>query len=394
MRYANSIYMKELVREEDRLHPFPIFRRLRAETPVRYDENRQTWDVFRYDDIQRILKDHTTFSSKRIADAKKETVLTMDQPKHTQMRNLVNKAFTPKAISDLTPRIDSIVTELLDMVKDKREMDLVRDFAYPLPVIVIAELLGVPPKDRRLFKDWSDTMVKGAEADTDEALIQMHKDKEKAEAELFHYFRAILAERRATPKDDLISALLAAEIDGERLNEEEVLRFCILLLVAGNESTTNLITNTIRVMTEQPDIQERVRQDRELVKSTIEETLRYYPPFVVVGRRAVEDVEIGGQKIAAGQQVVSWVVSGNRDESKFEQPDLFLPDRKPNAHLSFGFGIHFCLGAPLARLEGQIALDRILSTLHEIASPKTALTPIPSPIVFGVESFPVTFQTR
>jgi cytochrome P450 len=245
-----------------------------------------------------------------------------------------------------------------------------------------------------LFKDWSDTMVKGVEGNSDEAFAQMVAERDKAESELAEYFLTILNERRKKPEDDLVSALLDAEIDGEKLQEQEILRFCILLLVAGNETTTNLITNAIRLMTEQPAIQDQVRQHPELVKTTVEETLRYYPPIVAIGRITTQDVEIGGQLIRKGQQVVSWVGSANRDPEKFENPDSFLPDRKPNPHMGFGFGIHFCLGAPLARLEAQIALEIMLSRFSDMQFVKTALTPIPSPFVFGVKSYPITFTAR
>ncbi|MED4582383.1 cytochrome P450 [Brevibacillus choshinensis] len=393
-RYANIIFIKELARNDKQLFPFPIYRELREKTPVRFDEERGSWDVFRYEDVHRILKDPATFSSRRGLEVRGETLLTMDQPKHTHMRNLVNKAFTPKAINDLAPRITSITNELLDQVIKNGKMDVVHDLATPLPVIVIAELLGVPSKDRMLFKDWSDTMVKGVEGNSEEAFAQMVAERDKAEKELAEYFLTILNERRNKPEDDLVSALLVAEIDGEKLQEQEILRFCILLLVAGNETTTNLITNAIRIMTEQPAIQDQVRQHPEFVKTTVEETLRYYPPIVAIGRIATQDVEIGGQLIREGQQVVSWVGSANRDPEKFEKPDTFLPDRKPNPHMGFGFGIHFCLGAPLARLEAQIALDIMLSRFSDMQLAKAPLTPIPSPFVFGVKTYPITFTAR
>ncbi|KQL50215.1 cytochrome [Brevibacillus choshinensis] len=386
--------MRELARIDEQLFPFPIYRELREKTPVRFDEDRGSWDVFRYEDVHRILKDPATFSSRRGLEVRGETLLTMDQPKHTHMRNLVNKAFTPKAINDLAPRITSITNELLDQVIQNGKMDVVHDLATPLPVIVIAELLGVPSKDRMLFKDWSDTMVKGVEGNSEEAFAQMVAERDKAEKELAEYFLTILNERRNKPEDDLVSALLVAEIDGEKLQEQEILRFCILLLVAGNETTTNLITNAIRLMTEQPAIQDQVRQHPEYVKTTVEETLRYYPPIVAIGRIATQDVEIGGQLIREGQQVVSWVGSANRDPEKFENPDTFLPDRKPNPHMGFGFGIHFCLGAPLARLEAQIALEIMLSRFSDMQFAKAPLTPIPSPFVFGVKNYPITFTAR
>jgi cytochrome P450 family 109 len=394
-RYGNIIPMKELDAREDRLYPFPIYETLRENTPVRFDPSRDTWDVFRYADVHRILKDHETFSSRRGADIRQENLLIMDPPKHTQMRDIVNKAFTPKAIQDQAAKIEAIANELLDAAIEKGEMDVVRDFAYPLPVIVIAELLGVPPEDRKFFKEWSDTLVKGPDVNTDEAFQAVVVERNAARDELNRYFANIIEERRQEPKDDLVTALVQAEIDGKHLTDQELLAFCSLLLVAGNETTTNLITNSVRYFTEDQDVQTQVRNNPALINSTVEEVLRYYPPIVAIGRVATKDVEIGGQLIKAGQQVVSWTGSANRDEAKFSDPKTFLPDRKPNPHLGFGFGIHFCLGAPLARLEAQVALKIMLERLSNMQFVKgTELQPIQSPFVFGVKSYPITFDQK
>ncbi|MCY9662317.1 cytochrome P450 [Paenibacillus chondroitinus] len=391
-RYANIIPMHELDTKEKRLQPFPIYNWLRQATPVRYDESRNCWDVFLYEDVHRILKDPATFSSVRMLSVM-ETLLTTDPPRHTQLRALVNKAFTPKVVNDLAPHILSITEELLDAVRKSGRMDAVHDLAVPLPVIVIAELLGVPPKDRYLFKEWSDILVKGPDVNTDEAFLNVMAEKTQAMKELNQYFAAIAAERRQAPKEDLITLLLEAEIDGVKLNEEEVLGFCILLLAAGNETTTNLITNALRRLTEDTGLQQQLREQPELVSSFIEEVLRYYPPIQAIGRVVTQDVEVHGTAIKAGEQVVSWVASANRDEAKFQEPDQFIIDRKPNAHLSFGFGTHFCLGAPLARLEGQIVIKHLLEHLDSIEFISgLELDYIQSPFVYGVKQFPVSFK--
>ena len=393
-RYANLIPMAELDTADKRLQPFDIFNKLRGNSPVRYDESRSCWDVFRYEDVHRILKDPATFSSVRKL-AGRDTILTMDPPRHTQMRAIVNKAFTPKVVNDLAPHIASIADELLNAAADKGQMDLVRDLAVPLPVIVIAELLGVPPKDRHLFKEWSDLLVKGPEVNTDEAFHQVMTEKAQAMKELNDYFAAIVAERRKEPKEDLISLLLAAEIEGQQLNDEELHGFCILLLAAGNETTTNLITNAVRRLTEDPELQPQLHGQPERIPGFIEEVLRYYPPIQAIGRVATQDVEIHGTRIQAGQQVVSWVASANRDEAKFSEPDRFDMTRKPNPHLSFGFGTHFCLGAPLARLEGQVVIQHLLERLEAIEFVAgSELTTIQSPFVYGVKQFPVRFRAR
>ncbi|RKD23136.1 cytochrome P450 [Ammoniphilus oxalaticus] len=388
------IPMPELQSPEDRANPFSIYERLRQTTPVRYDETRGCWDIFRYEDVHRILKDPATFSSKRSLErGNTVTILTMDPPRHSQMRALVNKAFTPKMVNDLAPRIESITSELLAAVQGKGQMDMVHDLATPLPVIIIAELLGVPAEDRQLFKEWSDALVKGSADSSAEAFERVMMEKDKATKELGAYFAKIIGQRRSQPKDDLISVLLSAEIEGEKLSDEEILGFSILLLAAGNETTTNLITNSVRRLTEDLALQQQLRNDPTQIKNFIEEALRFYPPIQAVSRIATEDIQIGGKQIMAGEQVVNWVASANRDEAQFTDPNTFIIDRKPNNHLSFGFGIHFCLGAPLARLEGLHAIRAILERLQDIQlAPEANLEFIESPFVYGVKAFPITFK--
>lgn len=317
----------------------------------------------------------------------------MDPPRHHAMRALVNKAFTLKVVADLTERITDITHVLLHDAAPKGKMDIVQELAVPLPVIVIAELLGVPQQDRKLFKEWSDVLVKGLEENTDHAFQQVMVEKEHTRIELSAYFASILNGRRKDPKEDLISILLQSEIEGQRLSEEEVISFSILLLAAGNETTTNLITNGVRSLTEDPELQQSLWDNPSLIPSFIEEVLRFYPPIQAIGRVATQDIEIGGQFIKSGDQVISWVASANRDEMKFINPDTFRLDRKPNPHLSFGFGIHFCLGAPLARLEGEIAIRSILEYMKGIQlQTGSDLTPIQSPFVYGVKQFLVSYE--
>lgn len=392
-KYANYIPIRELAAIESQLSPFNVYDEMREQTPVRYDENRKCWDVFRYEDVQYVLKNPKLFSSQR--NRANESMLTTDPPKHKQLRDLVNQAFTPRAIEALAPRIQEIADDLLSSHLAKGQIRMVHDLATPLPVIVIAELIGVPTSDRDKFKEWSDVQVKGARDDSDEAFQELMAEKAKNHEELSNYFTAIMEQRRVQPEDDLISLLLAAEIDGQKLTDKEIVGFCILLLAAGNETTTNLITNGVRILAEQPQLQEQLREHPEMIQTAVEETLRYYPPIVAIGRVAKETVELGGQTIQAGDQVISWVGSANRDEQKFADADTFVPNRKPNQHMGFGFGIHFCLGAPLARLEGRVVLQTLLNHMEHIQLvPDTTLQPIQSAFVFGVKEYPITFTPR
>ena len=263
-------------------------------------------------------------------------------------------------------------------------MDIIDDLSYPLPVIVIAEMLGIPQEDRERFKVWSDAVV-GA----------THSERGDPQAEMSEYFLDMIQQRRREPEDDLISALLDAQIDGQHLNQRELLGFCILLLVAGNETTTNLIGNALLCFDEHPEVMEQLRSEPELVPGAIEEVLRYRSPVQFMYRRAVADITIRDQEIRTGQMVLAWIGSANRDEAQFPDPDRFDIRRTPNRHIAFGHGIHFCLGAPLARLEAKIALTILLERLHEIKRvPDIPLEATGSNVVYGVKHLPITFRHR
>ncbi|MFT9847160.1 cytochrome P450 [Aneurinibacillus sp. REN35] len=390
------IPIPELTTDEGRTNPFPWFAAMRDRQPARYDEVRGCWDLFRYDDVKFVLKNPKLFSSARQGSGPVllGSIISMDPPRHTAMRSIVSKAFTPKTVADLTPRIASITHELLDAVTDKKEMDVVYDLAYPLPVIVIAELLGVPAQDRQLFKDWSDMIVKGPKDTSEAAFAALLEEKWRVRRELDAYFLDVIGKRRTMPQDDLITRLVEAELDGDKLTDEEVLEFCILLLAAGNETTTNLLTNAVRRMVEQPELFAFLRQSEENVKLMIEEVLRFYPPILATNRIATEDTQVAGQQIKKGQQVSVWIGSANRDASHFTEPNRFVADRNPNPHMGFGFGIHFCLGAPLARLEAQVALGILLQRIIHIQFIKEQpWHPIPSPFVYGTKELQVRFDT-
>src|SRR5216684_4407578 len=360
------------------------FRTMRESKPISFNEQHNEWAVFDYDDVQRVLSDYSTFSSEYMGTDSPigSSIISTDPPRHRQLRSLVTQAFTPRTVAQLTPRITAIVNELLDGAAPSGRMDVIDDLANPLPVIVIAELLGIPAADRERFKYWSDVVV-GA----------VPSGGRNPQMEMGQYFLQMIEQRRQEPADDLISALLDAQVDGQHLNQLELLGFCILLLVAGNETTTNLIGNAILCFDEQPEVMEQLRAEPVLVPGAIEEVLRYRSPVQFMYRRAVADITIRDQEIQAGQTVLAWIGSANRDEAQFPDPDRFDIRRTPNRHIAFGHGIHFCLGAPLARLEAKIALIMLLERFHEIKRvPGVQLEPIGSNLVFGVKHLPITFR--
>lgn len=317
------------------------------------------------------------------------SILNMDPPRHRQLRSLVSQAFTPRMVAHMEARITEITNGLLDQVVTQGKMDAIRDLAYPLPVMVIAELLGIPTELREDFKRWSDALVAGDEETTEEERQARFQEI----GGMFGYFSQVLEERRAHPQNDLVSALLAAEVDGEHLNAQELLGFCGLLLVAGNETTTNLIGNLLLCLDENPGTMERLRANRALVPGAIEEALRYYSPIKSVRRFTSTETTIGDQHLEAGQLIIPWISAANRDEAQFPDADRFDIEREPNRHLGFGRGIHFCLGAPLARLGAKIALGVMLERLpgawHVADVP---LEPIKSFIVFGTKHLPLTWS--
>jgi cytochrome P450 len=390
---------------------YPLYAQMRQLQPVLNIPDYQIWLLFRYDEVRTALSDYENFSSdfrrsgmSMDEDAFKAMVqrqensglgsslITTDPPMHRQLRDLVVRAFTPKAVEALEPRIRELANEMIDAAIQTGQIDLIKDLAYPLPVIVIAEMLGIPPEDRDQFKHWSDLIVASADrllVETDDAESNAQWD---ANRQMSEYFRRIIAQRRADPRDDLISALIAAELNGERLSENNVLAFCMLLLIAGNVTTTNLIGNGMYALLEHPQEMDRLRGDLSLMPSAIEEVLRYESPVQSIFRFAINDVEIGGQTIRRGDRVMSFIGSANRDETKFPEADRFDITRQPNPHIAFGFGVHYCLGAPLARLEGRVALTALLQRLENIERvDDTPLELAKGILIHGVASLPLRF---
>ena len=383
------------------LDPFEWYREMRADSPVRYDADRELWDVFRYADVKHVLDTDAVFSADpstagfgdEFADGEGEpppvfdSMLFADPPEHGRLRGVADEFFRPRAISEQADRIQELTEGYVDELGS--EFDLVSELAYPMPVDVIAEVLGVPTADRARFKRWSDTLIERPEATTEGEMEAYQQRQQETQREMSEYFAELIEARRQAPRDDLISAIIEAEVDGQRLTDRELIGFCTLLLVAGNITTTNLITNAMRCFTGQPGLLDELRAGETNMSTAIEEALRYRSPVQALFRVTSESTELGGREIPAGEGVGAWLGSANRDEHVFDRPAAFVADRQPNQHLSFGYGTHYCLGAPLARLEAKIALETLLERFETIEPVEADLQPIRSSFIYGVEEYPV-----
>ncbi|GHO63704.1 putative cytochrome P450 YjiB [Ktedonobacter sp. SOSP1-52] len=374
---------------------------MRNSQPVFYDEQHATWHAFRYAEVKRVLSEHTTFSSDitqtlELGENKKTshaTLIFTDPPRHRQLRNLISLAFTPRMVAQLEPRIRDITQALIDQMPN--EGDIVRDLAVPLPITVIAELLGIPAEKRADFKRWSDSAIATSGPPSYFQQDEIWQTHLRNQEEMQKYLSMLMEERRLTPQNDLISSLVAAEIEGKRLTPTEVLAFCTLLLVAGNETTTHLIGNSVICLAQHPEALVQLRHNPQLLPGAIEEVLRYLSPVKMMARFTKTETQLGGQNIGARQSVIAWISSANRDERQFLEPDRFDIQRTPNRHLAFGHGIHFCLGAPLARLETRIALAALLERFPgQWPLPEKSLEAVDGIIVFGAKRLPFTAQTR
>ena len=380
--------------------PYPTYHRLRAEDPVHHSPL-GFWVLTRYDDVVSALRD-TRLGKEGIeafvavrygtpAPILGLSMLVRDPPDHTRLRGLVNKAFTPRVVEGLRPHIQQIVDSLLEQVSGAGSMDLIEDFAYPLPVTVICTMLGVPVEDRERFKHWSLDVARSLDA----ILLPPGSDVSRHGAEarrgLADYFRALIAERRKAPRSDLLSALIAAEEAGDTLSEHELLATCILLLIAGHETTVNLIGNGTLALLRNPAELQRLRDDPALVPSAVEELLRYDGPVQRTTRIAGEDITMGGKVIAKGEIVLAFIGAADRDPAQFPDPDRLDITRADNRHIAFGWGIHFCLGAPLARVEGQIAINTLIQRLPRLALATDKPEYRESLTLRGLRALPVSF---
>lgn len=388
-------------------NPYPTYAELRRSAPVHriaMPHGQGLWLITRYEDALAALKDPRFVKDRRqallpaqvaqmpslppAAQLLFENMLSLDPPDHTRLKTLVHKAFAPRLIQQLQPRIREIADFLLDQVAPAGQMDLINDYAFPLSVTVIAELLGVPSADTLNFQRWSRAIVMVGARPNHFAEIA------PALQEFAEYLAALVAQRQAIPQDDLVSALVQVEESGDRLSSQELLSMLFLLLIAGHETSVNLISNGMLALLQHPDQRQLLHDNPDLIQTAIEEILRYNSPLETSTLRyAREDVEFGGAVIPRGEQVRIVIAAANHDPQHFADPTRLDLTRAPQQHLAFGYGIHYCLGAPLARLEGAIALSTLLRRLPQLrlAVPEAALEWRPGGLIRGLAQFPVAF---
>jgi cytochrome P450 PksS len=389
---------------------YPFFARLRAETPVRRVRlpGRQTaWLIARYDDVAAVLKDPRFVKNRRTVQLPEQAarepwmpaflkplsqnMLDLDEPDHTRLRALVTKSFTPRLVEHLRGRVERLANDLLDRVQGRGHMDLIRDYAIPVPTTIIAEMLGVPVEDRRRFQRWSRAVATALPSwcSIFTALPALWS--------FLRYIRKLVRARRQAPRDDLVTALVQAEEAGDQLSEDELLAMIFLLLFAGHETTVNLIGNGTLALLRHPSQLARLRGEPGLIRPAVEELLRYDPPLLTASERFTrEDVTVAGVTIPRGEMVYAAIASANRDERQFANPDTLDITREPNRHLSFGLGAHFCGGAALARMEGQIAVGTLLRRTSglQLAVPPEALRWRRGLVLKGMRGMPVRFTAR
>ncbi|MGH7964276.1 MAG: cytochrome P450 [Candidatus Binatia bacterium] len=378
-------------------NPFPYYAYLRQHAPVYQVPGVGFWAISRYDDVLSVLKNHQLFSSGGFVSAvagesnpwppQAPAMLEIDPPDHTRLRKLANRAFTPRRVASLERHVREVTRQLLGQIPTHGVFDLVQELSAPLPTIVIAELLGVPPQQRHDFKRWTEDTVKSTTgaALTPEDRAQIRQSM----AEFRAYFLSALEGYRQEPGDNLLSDLVRAEEEQQRLTGEEILSLAILLLIAGSETTTNLIGHAMLALLNQPQDLAKVRANPALIPNMLEETLRYDGPIQLFPRQTMQEVELAGTVIPAGSMVLALIGSANRDEGKFPEPDRFDITRNTEGHVGFGFGVHFCLGAQLARLEGRVVVEEILRRFSHIERKEEHVTRVESLLFRGLKTLPL-----
>lgn len=392
-----EITTSDLLAQETKSNPHVFYAQLRLTEPIVYVEGLDTWLLTTYEDALWLLKDPRFTKDRRKLtelEGKQDeswgsfvmrNLLMVDPPDHTRLRSLVSKAFTPRMIEHLRPHIQQITDDLLDAAEERGAMDLIADFAYPLPLTVISDMLGIPVTDRQRFREWT------------QALVDVTTEKEQrrdAIQQFLNYLKTLLEEKRAHPDNDLTSGLVQAEENGDQLDENELISMLILLIIAGHETTVNLLGNGALALLQHPDQFQLLQHDPSLIAGAVEELLRYTSPVSLSDERwASEDIESNGKLIRKGQQVLAALISANADPQHVHAGEVLDLTRSENQHLAFGKGIHTCLGAPLARLEGQIAFSTLLRRMPNLrlAGDPAHLDWKRNPVLRGLTSLPVTF---
>lgn len=393
--------MINLFSDEARRNPYPLYDEMRSQSPLAYAPPPfDGWLIFDYDGVKRALNDHELFSSR--VPAPRNWFIFFDPPAHSKLRGLIAKAFTPKSVAALESHIRELSRQLLGQALRQAEFDLATQVSIPLPMKVIARMIGIPPADWERFKRWSDSMLKLSYArQGGEEAAEAGREFNAVTSEMDKYLTEMIGQRREKPEEDLLTRLIEAEMDGEKLSQEEILGFFQLLLIGGQETTTNLINNAVLSFLENPDQLALLRSNQELLPSAIEEVLRYRSPLQWVMRTPRREVEMHGQIIPAGKLVLPMIGSANRDPKHFTEPNIFDVRRNPNPHIAFGHGIHSCAGAALARMETRIVLGDFLRMApeFELASnerwhPRRALhVHGPTNLVLRTPRSPATAQT-
>lgn len=376
--------------------PYPTYAALRADAPVYRNDRLGFWALSRHADVLAAFRDVARFSNRNGVSLdptashprahQMMSFLAMDPPRHTRMRALVSRGFTPRRIAELEPRIRALATRHIDAFASRGHCDFIKDFAGKFPMDVISEMLGVPEADRDQLRGWADTVVHREEGMTDVPPAGM-----EAAMYLLGYFGQLVADHRAHPTDDLTSVLLTAEIDGDRLDDAEILGFLFLMIIAGNETTTKLLGNAVYWLDRNPDQRCLVRDDPSLIPRWVEETLRYDGSTQALARTLNGDLELHGQRLRDGDRVVLLVGSANRDDRVFPDPDRYDVLRDTSALLSFGQGTHFCLGAALARLEARVALEEVWRRFPDFSVEPAGIVRVHSVNVRGFAALPITF---
>ncbi|MFP4633191.1 MAG: cytochrome P450 [Halobacteriales archaeon] len=379
-------------RREFHIEPFEWYERGRERGPVVYDDSRESWDVFGYHEAREVLSNHELYSNDVLHEETsifRDTMLGMDPPEHTERRGLVEEYFTREAVETYEDEIRSRVQGLLDDVEGEREFDVVERLAYPLPVMTICDVLGVPDDEWRRFKSWSDSSVAGPLA-TDDDVERLETERSRAMFETAVYMSELVDERESEPRDDMISSVVSKD---HGLSKYELIRMLGLLMVAGNVTTTNYIGNAVWCLGES-DVDVDDVSDDEDMRLFLEEVLRYRSPVQLAPRRAREDVTLAGEEIQEDDTVVAWIGAANRDPAVFDDPMEFEPRRSPNPHVAFGGSTHYCLGASLARLETQVAVGSLFERVESLDVPGGERQPVASGFLHGLEALDVTASWR